>query len=254
MTFTLRQKLTIIPLALYWPALFILAHIPIPQLVYRARVSDKILHIAAYLILAFLLWFAVNPDKKVNWRKKTVWWIILIITLYSILDESLQGYVGRSCDVHDFWANIAGAAVGLILFSFFSFWPAFLIVTATVIFLLANLAKANISELIPVAEAVFYLCGFGTLTLVWIRCMHHFPSVGRSILKWLITALGPPGAFLAIVKLSSIITGRSFSSQSVIMSAAGIAAAVLAAFLLALFTGRLTQKTFPTSPPPEGSV
>lgn len=253
MAFTLRQKLTVIPLALYWPALFILAHIPIPQLVYRARVSDKILHIAAYLILAFLLWFAVNPDKKVNWRKKTVWWIILIITSYSILDESLQRYVGRSCDIHDFWANIAGAAVGLILFSFFSFWPALLIVNATVIFLLANLAKANISELIPVTAAVFYFCAFGILTLVWIRCMHRFPSVGRSILKWLITASGPPGVFLAIVKLSSIITGRSFSAWSVIMSAAGITAAVMAAFLLALFRGRLTPKTLPASAP-EGGI
>ncbi|MHC4360013.1 MAG: VanZ family protein [Planctomycetota bacterium] len=252
MAFTLRQKLTIIPLVLYWPALFILAHVPIPQLVYRAKVSDKILHVAAYLILAFLFWFAIHPDKKVNWRKKAVWWIISIIILYSILDESLQGYVGRSSDAHDFLANIAGAAIGMILFSFFSFWPAFLIVTAIVIFLLANLARANISELIPVTEAVFYFCAFGTLSLVWIRCMRRFSSVSRSIPKWLITALGPPCVFLAIVKLSSTITGRSFSSRSVIMSAAGIIAAVLAACLFALFSGRFSKKASP--PTPEGGV
>jgi len=63
-----QQKIIIILLAFYWPILFILAHIPIPQYVRKAGVSDKSLHFLAYLILTFLLWFAIRPDEKVKWR------------------------------------------------------------------------------------------------------------------------------------------------------------------------------------------
>ena len=55
MALSLRRKLTVIVLALYWPSLFILAHIPIPKVVREADVSDKSLHFLAYLLLTFLL-------------------------------------------------------------------------------------------------------------------------------------------------------------------------------------------------------
>ena len=92
MVLSRRQKLTIISLLFYWPGVFILAHIPIPQLVYKAQVSDKSLHFLAYLVLVFLLWFAISPNKKVNWRKAAVWWILFVVVLYGVVDELLQGY------------------------------------------------------------------------------------------------------------------------------------------------------------------
>jgi hypothetical protein len=52
-----RQKNIIAVLVIYWITLVILSHIPIPQVVYRARVSDKWFHFLAYLNLIFLLWF-----------------------------------------------------------------------------------------------------------------------------------------------------------------------------------------------------
>ena len=45
MALSLRKKLiTITPIALYWPAVFIASHIPVPQWATQTRVTDKSLH------------------------------------------------------------------------------------------------------------------------------------------------------------------------------------------------------------------
>ena len=224
MTLSLRQKLIIISLLLYWPAIFVLAHIPIPQLVYKAQVSDKTLHLITYLILVFLLWFAVSPDKKVNWGKATVWLVFLIMAGYGGVDELLQGYVGRSCDIKDFLANLAGVTGGLILFSFLTFWPALLAVTGITIFCLTNLARANLTELVPVTNAMFHLLAYAVFTMLWIRQIHPLPSK-TSMPKRLIIALAVPIGLLLVVKLFSVVSGRYFTVFDVIISGAGIAIA-----------------------------
>ena len=224
MTLSLRQKLIIISLLLYWPAIFVLAHIPIPQLVYKAQVSDKTLHLITYLILVFLLWFAVSPDKKVNWGKAAVWWVLLITAGYGGADELLQGCVGRSCDIKDFLANLVGVSGGLILFSFLTFWPALLAVTGITIFCLTNLARANLAELLPVTNAMFHLLAYAVFTMLWIRQMHLLPSK-TSMPKRLIIALAVPIGLLLVVKLFSVVSGRYFTVFDVIISGAGIAIA-----------------------------
>ena len=224
MTLSLRQKLIIISLLLYWPAIFVLAHIPIPQLVYKAQVSDKTLHLVVYLILVFLLWFAVSPDRRVNWRKAAVWWVFLIMAGYGGVDELLQGYVGRSCDIKDFLANLVGVSGGLILFSFLTFWPALLAVTGITIFCLTNLARANLTELVPVTNAMFHLLAYAVFTMLWIRQIHPLPSK-MSMPKRLIIALAVPIGLLLVVKLFSVVSGRYFTVFDVIISGAGIAIA-----------------------------
>ena len=224
MTLSLRQKLIIISLLLYWPAIFVLAHIPIPQLVYKAQVSDKTLHLVVYLILVFLLWFAVSPDKKVNWGKAAVWLVFLIMAGYGGVDELLQGYVGRSCDIKDFLANLVGVSGGLILFSFLTFWPALLAVTGITIFCLTNLARANLTELVPVTNAMFHLLAYAVFTMLWIRQIHPLPSK-MSMPKRLIIALAVPIGLLLVVKLFSVVSGRYFTVFDVIISGAGIAIA-----------------------------
>jgi VanZ family protein len=224
MTLSLRQKLIIISLLLYWPAIFVLAHIPIPQLVYKAQVSDKTLHLVVYLILVFLLWFAVSPDRRVNWRKAAVWWVFLIMAGYGGVDELLQGYVGRSCDIKDFLANLVGVSGGLILFSFLTFWPALLAVTGITIFCLTNLARANLTELVPVTNAMFHLLAYAVFTMLWIRQILPLPSK-TSMPKRLIIALAVPIGLLLVVKLFSVVSGRYFTVFDVIISGAGIAIA-----------------------------
>jgi len=237
MALSRQHKLIIISLVFYWAALFILAHIPIPQLVRKADVSDKGLHLLAYMILTFLLASAINPYKKVNWRKAAVWWVLLVIACYGIVDEVLQGYVaGRSSDIRDFFANLVGTLTGLVLLSVFTFWPACLVVTGVTIFGLTNIARANLADLLPGTNTAFHLFAYALFTLLWIRYMQgtHLRFMA-SKLKWLIVASILPAGLLLAVKLGgSLILGRSFAITDVIVSAVGIAAVVATIFISGL--------------------
>lgn len=238
MFLSLRRKLTIISLVLYWAAVFILAHIPIPEMVYRARLSDKGLHVAVYLILVFLLWFSISPDRKVSLRRGTVWWVFLAVAIYGMLDEVLQGHTGRSCDMGDLLADIGGAIWGLALFSFLTFWPALLAVTGITIFLLTNLAKANIAELAPMANTLFHLVGYGVFALVWMRNLQLWFSVRTATIKWLSAASAGPIAFLLLVKLFSLPFGKAITAGDLILAVIGIAAAVVMVFAAESFKKR----------------
>jgi uncharacterized membrane protein YuzA (DUF378 family) len=235
MALSRRQKVTIISLVFYWPAFFILAHIPVPLLVRRAGVSDKGLHFLAYLILVFLLWFAVSPDQKVDWRKAVVWWVFIVLTGYGAIDELLQGFTGRNCDVMDIVANIAGVFTGLILFSVLTFWPAALLVTGAVIFGITNITRANLAELMPVTNAMFHLFAYPIFSMLWICYMHLYLSIKPPKPKWLIAALAGPTVLLLTVKLFSVILGKGFELREVIISVVGIAAVITITYLIALF-------------------
>ncbi|MBA7482046.1 hypothetical protein ES707_17527 [subsurface metagenome] len=249
MALSRRQKVTIISLVFYWPTFFILAHIPVPGLVRKAGVSDKSLHFLAYLVLVFLLWFAISGDKKVNWRRAGVWWVFFVATGYGIVDELLQGCVGRSCDVRDMVANLAGTLAGLILFSVFTFWPAALLVTGAVIFGITNIARENLAELIPVTFAMFHLFAYAIFSMLWVRYLRSQkpesvvcpPSsvVCRlsSVLypKWLMAALAVPIGLLLTVKLFSLVLGKVLGLREVIISVVAIAAVVAITYLIALF-------------------
>ncbi len=237
-----RQKLTIILLLLYWPGIFILAHMPIPRLVYKAQVSDKSLHFLAYLILTFLLWFAISPTKKVNWRKASAWWVLLAVVWYGVVDEVLQYYVGRGPDVMDFFADLGGTLAGLILLTIFPFWSASLVITGATIFVLTNFTRANLADLVPITNAVFHLFAYGFFTMLWLRYIHLLLPIKAPKPKWMIAALALPVGFLLTVKLFSVIFGKDFGVKDVIISVAGIAAVVITTCLIALFRRGRTQR------------
>ena len=241
MALSRRQKLTVTSLLVYWPGVFILAHIPIPQLVYKAQVSDKSLHFLAYLVLVFLLWFAISPNKKVNWRKTAVWWVLFVVAWYGVVDEVLQGYVGRNCDVTDFLADLAGTLAGLILFSFFTFWPVLLVIMGTNIFALTNLIRANLADLVPITNAMFHFFGYGFFTMLWLQYIHLFLPMKAPKPKWMIAALVLPIGFLLTVKLFSVILGKNFGVRDAIIAVAGITVVVATIYLIALFRRGLTQ-------------
>jgi len=239
MALSVQRKIAAIVLALYWPALFVLAHIPIPRVVREANVSDKSLHFLGYLVLVYLLWFAVRGDEKVNWRRAGPWWILGLMAMYGILDEWSQNYVaGRTCDLQDFLADAVGTMAGLILFSVFAFWPAGLLVTAIVIFGVTNVTQADLSRLMPVTSAAFHLFAYAVFTALWIQYIRRFPSILRAPrggAKWLMAAAAGPMALLLIVKLFSVIVGRAFSVRDVLVSAGGIGMIVAVVYLAALF-------------------
>jgi hypothetical protein len=242
MALSRQQKVTIISLVSYWLTLFILTHIPVPLFVREAGVSDKSLHLLAYLILVFLFWFAISPDKKVNWRRPAVWWVLFVIVAYGILDEWLQGYVeGRSRDLMDFVADLAGTLTGLIMFSFFTFWAAALLVVGTVIFGLTNITRANLADVMPTTNAMFHLFAYPIFTMLWVRYVQLFPSLRPPKPKWLLTALAAPMGLLLTVKLFSVILGKDFAVPDIIISVAGIVVVAATIYLAALF--RKTQDT-----------
>ena len=225
MILTRRQKITIAGLVIYWIMLAIVGHIPIPDVVYKARVSDKWLHFLAYLNLVFLLWFAVRPDSKVRLRSGMVWLVFIVTVAYGGIDELLQPYVGRTKDLGDFLANIAGVSAGLILLAFLAFWQALPAVLAITIFGLTNLAKSNLSNLMPIAVAIFHIFAYGGFTLAWIKSMNLYLS-HKTIVIGLLTAIVPVG-FLLFVKASSLLSGIPFAVTDILFAVCGIIAALV---------------------------
>lgn len=234
MALKLRQKVTIIFLALYWPVLFTLAHIPIPQLVQRAGVSDKSVHFLSYLILVFFLWFSISFNRKVNWRRAGVWLVLLLMALYAVFDEISQIFVERNCDVMDLLVDMTGVFTGLAMFSIFGFWSSALLVTGIVIFGVTNIARTNLAEVMPVASAVFHLFAYGIFAIVWICRMRFSCSQNVTKSRWLLSALVVPMGFLLFVRLFSLIIGRSFDVLGTVLSVVSIVIVTSVVFISSL--------------------
>lgn len=236
-----RHRLTIISLLLYWPGIFVLTHISLVRMP-RLDIPDKIFHYLVYLVLVFLLWFAINPYEKVKWRRATAWWVLFIVVWYGVFDEWLQYYVGRDPDVMDFFADLGGTLTGLILLTIFPFWSACLVVTGAIIFVLTNFIRANIAVLPFMTDTTFHLFAHGFFTMLWIRCIYHSLPIKAPQPKWLIGASAMPIGFLLAVELLSTVAGSGFRLSRVIISAVGIAAVIITIYLIALFRRGLTQK------------
>lgn len=235
----LRKNLTLLCLLVYWPSLFVLAHIPIPQVVRQADLSDKTLHFLAYFILVFLLWGTVRPYERVNWRRATVWIILAVVVWYGVIDECLQGYAGRSPDVMDFAADLIGAGASLLVLTLLSFWPALLSLAAMSIFVLANCSRADVTKLVPLTHTAFHLLAYGAFAFLWLVylqriCRRHHEQGTKGIESWLGRPRSPlqgftvsmlvPFSWLGIVKLGSLVLRRSFAQSDLIAASAGITA------------------------------
>ncbi|MHC4635979.1 MAG: VanZ family protein [Planctomycetota bacterium] len=236
MAISKRQKFTIITLVFYWTIIFILTHLS-PVNVSRllpVQVSDKMLHFLAFLLLAFLLWFAINPDQKVKWHQAGVWWILLIVICYGAIDEYLQGYVGRGTDVMDFLSDLLGTITGLILLTIFSFWSAALTFAGIIIFSLANLTRINSTSLPPLTNAIFLFLAFGAFTLLWVRYIHHYLKPKPPEFKWLIISLALPIGFLSVVELFALLKTSGLRTYNIIISLIAVSAVLVVFFLTAL--------------------
>jgi len=79
--------------------------------------ADKVAHIIEYLILGFLLIRAISGSFGNIGLAKIIISVIIITSLYAILDEWHQSYVpGRQCDIFDFFADLVGANIGILLY------------------------------------------------------------------------------------------------------------------------------------------
>lgn len=97
----------------YWCVLFISTHVP-GRIVQKLHANDKLLHFGAYFVLAFLLAWALptNPKRPLV----NVFWALLVSIGYAGFDELTQIPVGRTADWQDFYADVAGACSGLVIY------------------------------------------------------------------------------------------------------------------------------------------
>ena len=117
-----RNKVVLVylPLVIYWILLFTLTSLPTNS-VPSVGVNDKVEHFAAYFVLSFLLYFTlIFQQKSVTLKKNAFLFTILFVILYGILDEVHQLLIpGRSCEFLDFFADVFGGVLGMILMKLF---------------------------------------------------------------------------------------------------------------------------------------
>jgi hypothetical protein len=146
----------------------------------------------------------------------------------------------------DFVADLAGMFTGLILLSFLTFWPAALLVAGTVIFGLTNITRANLADVLPIANAMFHLFAYPIFAMLWIQYVQLFLSLRPPEPKWLITALAAPTGLLLTVKSFSAILGKDFVVQDMVISVGGVVVVVATVYVAALFgfpQGGVPRKT-----------
>ena len=74
--------------------------------------QDKLLHALLFGMLGFLGVGAMKVPVH-GYKIRQVWGIVVLVTLYGILDELHQQFVpGRTVDIYDVIANMAGGMAG----------------------------------------------------------------------------------------------------------------------------------------------
>ena len=234
-----RHKFVLIALGIYWPVIFWLSHIPVPQIARQSGMSDKTMHLIAYFALTFLAWFAVSPYEKMQWHRKKVWLLLGIIICYAAMDEILQAYVGRSADMLDFAADLFGIFLALGLLSLLSFWSALLTASAAFIFVVSNMS--HLLMLYPQyhLNMAFHFTAYTAFALIWIQHIDRYSSLKPVHAVWLVYVLLPPVALLILVKAAAPLFDRSVGWFEVAAAVFGIAAASLISYL----TLRLSRKS-----------
>lgn len=88
-----------------------------PEIATGFRFIDKIEHFAAFLVLAVL--FSVGIDRRRFSKIGAIVLMVAILVVYGAAIELIQPYTGRSADISDFFADVAGIAAGCIISLFF---------------------------------------------------------------------------------------------------------------------------------------
>jgi VanZ family protein len=105
-----------------WPAtiavaagIIALSHLPPSDLPHVPLFphADKVVHLIEYMTLGLLLFRSLRYDLSGN----SIWAAIIAVpagTLFGALDEWHQGFVGRTTDVWDLAADVAGLSLGIL--------------------------------------------------------------------------------------------------------------------------------------------
>lgn len=96
---------------IYWLALFVATHVPVPHIPGLPENSDKGMHLVAYAGLAWGLglWRTLRGERRVPIAGV----VFVVCAVYGAADELLQIPVGRQADVRDWIADACGALLGI---------------------------------------------------------------------------------------------------------------------------------------------
>lgn len=109
-----------LPVILLAVAIFIQSSLPAPEMVPRFYLSDKLLHVSVYAILAALCYRGLRRASPMKDRPILLLILMAIImaALYGASDEWHQSFViSRTADIFDFFADVIGSGMGAIAYS-----------------------------------------------------------------------------------------------------------------------------------------
>ena len=99
----------------YWLTLFTATHIPPREL--PPVHNDKLIHFIGYGLLAGALMVSLKASGRL--RSTSAVTVLAIVMCYGAIDEWTQAlpFINRSCDILDWHADAAGAAVAVVICS-----------------------------------------------------------------------------------------------------------------------------------------
>jgi hypothetical protein len=237
-----RHKSVLLALGIYWPFLFWLTHIPVPALARQSGMSDKSMHVMAYFVLTFLVWFAVGPYEKVRWNQVKHWFVVFAVIVYAALDEFLQARVGRSADIQDFAADGFGVVLALGVLSIFEFWLALLAVSAVFIFVLSDVSRLMMLPQYASYATAFHFTAYTAFTLIWIQWLQRFSRFTVGQARWIGVSIALPAGLLLTVKAAAPIWDRPFNGVDFAIAIVGVFAAVLISWGVFEFSRKAPDK------------
>jgi VanZ family protein len=101
-------------LANYWMLLLVGTHLPRESGPSFSLLSDKVLHFAGFAGLALLLAWLLSYWSVLTKTRAVI--VILICGSYGAIDELTQPLSGRTCEMNDWLADLAGATTGVVIF------------------------------------------------------------------------------------------------------------------------------------------
>ena len=98
---------------LAWLGAFSVSHIPADVMHEIKTPSDTTLHMSGFAILAGLFLLALAAFNVRTMRRSII--VLAVMALYAALDERTQPLVNRVCDVRDWYADMAGSIIVVIV-------------------------------------------------------------------------------------------------------------------------------------------
>ncbi len=237
-------------LAIYWTALFVATHIPNLNLAdVHIHTTDLFLHGLSFWLLTLLYWLAVHGRKRPDFRRRQVYYDLLILAGYAVMDELSQELVHRSAGWHDWFADIIGIVSAVIMLYLFRRTFYWLIVVGAAFFILRHRGQWSGQELVsgPWLEyrALFYTIAYLALTLLFWRslCRHQFCFSPRIITITLLAL----AAYIVLDEVITIAWGGRFSFITVLGAVTGIATGIITALALVRHN-RLAHEPYNPSP------